>query len=171
MAAGDVRYAGVSNFVGWQTAQAATWQPAFPRPAADHERTGGVLAAGPARRGGGDPGRPRLRDGPVPVVADRTGGAHRQVPHRASPRLPRRVAALRLVRRALPRAALPSRRGRRRHRGGRPGSHVGAGRPALGAGRAGGHRSPARCPDHRPVGAVPGHRGARVAGRDRRRTG
>ena len=30
VAAGDVRYAGVSNFVGWQTAQAATWQGAFP---------------------------------------------------------------------------------------------------------------------------------------------
>lgn len=30
VAAGDVRYAGVSNFVGWQTAQAATWQAAFP---------------------------------------------------------------------------------------------------------------------------------------------
>ncbi|HQZ00316.1 MAG TPA: aldo/keto reductase [Propionicimonas sp.] len=28
--AGDVRYAGISNFVGWQTAQAATWQAAFP---------------------------------------------------------------------------------------------------------------------------------------------
>lgn len=28
--AGDVRYAGVSNFVGWQTAQAVTWQNAFP---------------------------------------------------------------------------------------------------------------------------------------------
>ncbi len=28
--AGDVRYAGVSNFVGWQTAAAATWQEAFP---------------------------------------------------------------------------------------------------------------------------------------------
>ncbi|MFP5415890.1 MAG: aldo/keto reductase [Actinomycetes bacterium] len=28
--AGDVRYAGVSNFVGWQTAAAATWQNAFP---------------------------------------------------------------------------------------------------------------------------------------------
>ncbi len=27
---GMVRYAGVSNFVGWQTAQAATWQAAFP---------------------------------------------------------------------------------------------------------------------------------------------
>jgi aryl-alcohol dehydrogenase-like predicted oxidoreductase len=28
--AGMVRYAGVSNFVGWQTAQASTWQSAFP---------------------------------------------------------------------------------------------------------------------------------------------
>lgn len=28
--AGMVRYAGVSNFVGWQTAQAVTWQAAFP---------------------------------------------------------------------------------------------------------------------------------------------
>lgn len=30
VATGMVRYAGVSNFVGWQTAQAATWQQAFP---------------------------------------------------------------------------------------------------------------------------------------------
>lgn len=32
--AGDVRYAGVSNFVGWQIATAATWQVAFPGRAA-----------------------------------------------------------------------------------------------------------------------------------------
>ncbi|MFV0406008.1 MAG: aldo/keto reductase [Propioniciclava sp.] len=31
---GVVRYAGVSNFVGWQTASAATWQQAFPGRAA-----------------------------------------------------------------------------------------------------------------------------------------
>ena len=30
VASGAVRYAGVCNFVGWQTAQAATWQVAFP---------------------------------------------------------------------------------------------------------------------------------------------
>jgi aryl-alcohol dehydrogenase-like predicted oxidoreductase len=30
VSAGMVRYAGISNFVGWQTAQAATWQQAFP---------------------------------------------------------------------------------------------------------------------------------------------
>lgn len=30
VAAGKVRYAGLSNFIGWQTAQAATWQRAFP---------------------------------------------------------------------------------------------------------------------------------------------
>lgn len=30
VSSGKVRYAGVSNFVGWQTAQAATWQRAFP---------------------------------------------------------------------------------------------------------------------------------------------
>jgi len=30
VSAGDVRYAGISNFVGWQTAQAVTWQAAFP---------------------------------------------------------------------------------------------------------------------------------------------
>ncbi|MBK8446506.1 MAG: aldo/keto reductase [Micropruina sp.] len=30
VAAGMARYAGVCNFVGWQTAQAATWQAAFP---------------------------------------------------------------------------------------------------------------------------------------------
>ena len=27
---GRARYAGVSNFAGWQTAAAATWQPAWP---------------------------------------------------------------------------------------------------------------------------------------------
>jgi aryl-alcohol dehydrogenase-like predicted oxidoreductase len=30
VSSGLVRYAGISNFVGWQTAQAATWQQAFP---------------------------------------------------------------------------------------------------------------------------------------------
>ncbi len=30
VSSGKVRYVGVSNFVGWQTAQAATWQRAFP---------------------------------------------------------------------------------------------------------------------------------------------
>ncbi len=30
ISAGMVRYAGISNFVGWQTAQAATWQAAYP---------------------------------------------------------------------------------------------------------------------------------------------
>ncbi len=30
VATGAVRYAGICNFVGWQTAQAATWQAAFP---------------------------------------------------------------------------------------------------------------------------------------------
>lgn len=30
VATGKVRYVGISNFVGWQTAQAATWQRAFP---------------------------------------------------------------------------------------------------------------------------------------------
>ena len=30
VSSGMVRYAGISNFVGWQTAQAATWQSAFP---------------------------------------------------------------------------------------------------------------------------------------------
>lgn len=30
VSSGMVRYAGISNFIGWQTAQAATWQRAFP---------------------------------------------------------------------------------------------------------------------------------------------
>jgi aryl-alcohol dehydrogenase-like predicted oxidoreductase len=30
VSSGRARYAGISNFVGWQTAQAATWQRAFP---------------------------------------------------------------------------------------------------------------------------------------------
>ena len=54
-----VRYAGISNFVGWQTAQAATWQRAVRRADADRQRPGRVFAARPTRRGGGAAGGPR----------------------------------------------------------------------------------------------------------------
>ena len=54
---GRVRYAGVSNFVGWQTAQAATWQRAFPGRTPTHQCSGRVLAARPAGRGRGAAGR------------------------------------------------------------------------------------------------------------------
>ena len=150
------RYAGVSNFVGWQTAQAATWQQRVPGPDADRQRAGGVLAAGPAGRGGGAAGGAGVRHGPVPVVAARPRGADRPVPQRHSARVAGGVRPLRLVRRAVPGAAQP--RGRRGGGpgGGRAGSDPAAGGPALGPGRPRRHRSAARCPDGRPARAGAG---------------
>ena len=61
---GRVRYAGVSNFVGWQTAQAATWQSAF-RGVRHSQAPRWSTAAGPAGRGRGAAGAQGVRDGAI----------------------------------------------------------------------------------------------------------
>ena len=75
------RYVGVSNFVGWQTAQAATWQKACAGSGTADEPAGGVLAAGPAGRAGAGAGGRSLRARAVPLVAAGPWGADRAVPH------------------------------------------------------------------------------------------
>ena len=69
VAAGDVRYAGVCNFVGWQTAQAATWQAAFPGRTPITSAQVEYSLLGPSRGGGSDPRDQGVRDGSVPLVA------------------------------------------------------------------------------------------------------
>ncbi|MFC7467277.1 aldo/keto reductase [Actinomadura keratinilytica] len=75
---GRARYAGVSNFSGWQLAKAATWQLALPsRAHQTGQHPDGVLAA-PARRGaGGAARRPRPGRGAAALLAARQGRPHR----------------------------------------------------------------------------------------------
>ena len=84
---GRVRYAGVSNFVGWQTAQAATWQRAFPGRTPDHQCSGRVLPARAPGRGRGAPGRAGLWHGFLSVVTTRPRRADRAVPEWHAPRI------------------------------------------------------------------------------------
>ena len=140
---GRVRYAGVSNFVGWQTAQAATWQRAVPGPRPAGQRPGRVLAAGPRAEVEVLPALRAFGMGCFPWSPLGRGRADRAVPSRHAARLAGRDRPLRLVRRALPGAAQP-RRGRGRRPGGRgPGPHPAAGRAALGPRRA--RASPLPC--------------------------
>ncbi len=96
---GRAAYVGVSNYSGWQSAQAATWQQAVPGRVALasnqveysllNRRPEAEVAAG---RAGAGAGRARL----VTAGARR---AHRQVPPRHAGRLPRGLAAPGRVRR------------------------------------------------------------------------
>ena len=56
---GEARYIGISNFSGWQTAQAATWQRAWPGRHPDRQHPGRVLAAAARRRARGGRRPPR----------------------------------------------------------------------------------------------------------------
>ena len=87
---GRAAYVGVSNYNGWQSAQAATWQRAVPGPGAAGVQPGRVLPAQPRRRGARSiPAAQALGLGVLPVVAARPRRAHRQVPRRHPRRLPR----------------------------------------------------------------------------------
>ncbi len=166
---GRARYAGVSNFVGWQTAQAATWQCAFPgrTPIASAQVEYSLLA----RRAEVEvlPAAPRLRDGPVPLVPVGARRAYRPVPQRHPARVAGRIGPLRVVRRAVPGAPQP-RSGRGGRQGGRrAGPDPAPGSPALGPGRPRGHRSPAGRPYAGPARAGAG--GGRPAATERDRPG
>ena len=110
---GRASYVGVSNYSGWQTAQAATWQRAVPgrAPLASTQVEYSLLNRG--RRGRGAPGRAGPRPRRAALVAAGPRRAHRQVPHRHAGGLPRRLAALRDLRRRLPRRAQPPASSRR----------------------------------------------------------
>ena len=113
VSSGRASYVGVSNYTGWQTAQAATWQRAVPgrTPLASTQVEYSLLnrqvehEVVPAARA--------LGLGVLPWSPLGRGRAHRQVPHRHPVRLARGHRALRPLRRGLPRRA------RTRHRRGR----------------------------------------------------
>ena len=100
VASGRVRYVGVSNFSGWQTARAATWQAAWPgrAPVVATQVEYSLLERGVEREV--LPAVRRARPRRAALVAAGPGRAHRQVPARPPGRLAGRVAALRAVRRA-----------------------------------------------------------------------
>ena len=95
VATGRASYVGISNYTGWQTAQAATWQRAVPGRATlastqvEYSLVNRRIEA--RRRAGGRGARP----GHPAVVAAGPRRAHRQVPQRHPVGLARRVGALR----------------------------------------------------------------------------
>ena len=102
---GRASYVGVSNYCGWQTAQAATWQRAVPgrAPLASNQVEYSLLN----RRVEHEMSRPPRRSGwACCLVAAGRGRADREVPHRHPGGLPGGVAALLELRRRLPRRAL-----------------------------------------------------------------
>ena len=103
---GRVRYVGVSNFSGWQTAQAATWQSAWPgrAPIVSTQVEYSLLERGIEREV--LPACEAFGLGVLPWSPLGRGRADRQVPQRPAGRLAGRVAAFRAVRRPVPRSAL-----------------------------------------------------------------
>ena len=124
VSSGRARYVGISNFTGWQTAQAATWQRAWPGPHAAGQHPGRVLAAAARRRARGRAGRRGARAGRAAVVAAGPRAAHRQVPAQHAVGVPRRLAAVAgLHRRPALGDVRPDRRGGDHRRRG-PGHHA-----------------------------------------------
>ena len=82
VSSGRASYVGVSNYAGWQTAQAATWQRAVPgrAPLASTQVEYSFLNRGDRGRGAACLRRTRARR--AAVVAAGSRGADRQVPHR-----------------------------------------------------------------------------------------
>ena len=148
VSSGRARYIGISNFTGWQTAQAATWQRAWPgrTPLISTQVEYSLLQRGVEREvvPAAEVARPRR----ARLVAAGPRAADRQVPAQHAVGVPRRLAAVAGVHR---RAALgevrPDRRGRD-HRGRGPGHDAAGRRAGLGArpARAWSRRSSAPAP-------------------------
>ena len=138
----------ISNFTGWQTAQAATWQRAWPGPHAAGQHPGRVLAAAARRRARGRAGRGGARAGRARLVAAGPRPAHRQVPAQHAVGVPRRLAAVAgLHRRPALGEVRPDRRGGDHRRRG-PGHHARwpSRWPGCATGPASSRRSSARAP-------------------------
>ena len=112
VSSGRARYVGISNYSGWQTAQAATHQQAAPGRArlASTQVEYSLLQRGIEREVA--PAAEALGPGHPLLVAAGPRRADRQVPHRHTGGLTRRVTDLRALRRCAPQPA------RRRHRRG-----------------------------------------------------
>ena len=94
VATGRASYVGISNYSGWQTAQAATWQRAVPGRAVLASTQMEYSLLNRRHRARRRPRRRRARARHPPVVAARPRRPHRQVPQRHPVRLPRRLADL-----------------------------------------------------------------------------
>ena len=161
MSTGRAAYVGVSNYTGWQTAQAATWQRAVPGPGAAGvaPRWSTPCSTAPSRHEvlpAGAGARPRR----AALVAAGPRGADRQVPHRharPTPAAPRRTSP------PSSSAYLDDRAPRDRRGGGprgrRPRLVPARGRAGLGARPARRHRADRRRPHRRPAAGRAGRRG------------
>ncbi len=69
VSSGRTRYAGISNYTGWQTGRAVTWQAAWPGRAPHRLDPDGVLPAAARHRAGGAAGRRRARPRRAALVA------------------------------------------------------------------------------------------------------
>ena len=116
VASGRASYVGISNYTGWQTAQAATWQRAVPGPGGPRLHAGGVLPAQP-RRSSTRCCRPPRRSGLgilpwSPLGRGVLTGKYRTRHPVGLPRPPRRTSPS-FVERLPRRARQPGRRGGR----------------------------------------------------------
>ena len=152
VSSGRARYIGISNFTGWQTAQAATWQRAWPgrTPLVSTQVEYSLLQRGVEREV--VPAAEALGLGVLAVVAAGPRDAHRQVPAQHAVGVPRRLPAVAgLHRRAALGEVRPDRRGRDHRRRG-AGHHPAGRRAGLGARPARRRRADRRRP-HRPAAA------------------
>ena len=125
VASGRASYVGISNYTGWQTAQAATWQRAVPGRATLASTQMEYSLLNRDIELDVVPAAAALGLGHPAVVAAGPRRADRQVPQRHPVRLPRRLADVtRRLRRALPRR----RAARRSSRASRRPPRVSAGR-------------------------------------------
>ncbi len=167
VSSGMACYAGVSNYVGWQTAQAATWQRAYPgrAPIVSAQVEYSLLARRaevevlPAVKAFGMGFFPWS-----PLGRGVLTGQYRSGTPRGS-----RAATDHFAWFVEPYLREPQPRGGRGGGPGgrRPGPHAAAGGFALGPRRPRGDRSPARSPHGGATGSGAGHGGAGSAGRDR----
>ena len=133
---GRVRYVGVSNFAGWQTARAAAWQSAFPgrAPIVAAQVEYSLLERGIEREV--LPAAAALGIGVLPWSPLGRGVLTGKYRNGRPARLAGRVRAPGRVRPAVPGAAQLEHRRGGRHRGRRPGRVAARGGAGLGAGPA-----------------------------------
>ena len=171
VSSGRARYIGISNFTGWQTAQAATWQRAWPgrTPVVSTQVEYSLLQRGVEREV--VPAAEALGAGRARLVAAGPRPAHRQVPAQHAVGVARRLAAVAgLHRRAALGDVRPDRRGGDHRRRG-AGHHAAGRRAGLGARPARRRRADRRRP-HRPAAAgLPRRRGRPAARGDPHRAG
>ncbi len=171
VATGRARYAGISNFSGWQTGRAVTWQNAVPgrAPLVSTQMEYSLLQRGIEREV--LPAAAALGIGVLPWSPLGAGVLTGKYRTGDAVGLPGRLAALRPVHRAVPGRAQPGHRRRGLHGGRRAGREPAGGRAGLGARRARGHGADRRCPYGGTAARLADLGAADPAGRDPRGAG